>query len=159
MFLIQPPPRHFGFSLIEVLVALIVVAIGLIGVAGIQAAAVKYTKGSEGRSYAAQLAYDITDRISASRAIIQKGAYASLATFQDVPCNRNFSPTTTVQSETDAALWRNQLACSIPGAQGQVIVGPIGSDELYPVTVTIRWDESRLQGGSGQEIYVTRTLL
>jgi type IV pilus assembly protein PilV len=151
--------RQTGFSLIEVLVAMIVVAIGLIGVAGIQAAAVKYTKGSEGRSYAAQLAYDITDRIGSSKTMLQTGAYASLSQFQSVNCNRNFLPTSAVQTEIDAALWRNQIACSIPSGQGQVTIGGINSSGLYPVTVTIRWDESRFQAGSNQEVYVTRTLL
>jgi type IV pilus assembly protein PilV len=151
--------NEYGFTLIEVLVAMIVVAIGLIGVAGIQASAVKYTKGSEGRSYAAQLAYDITDRMGSSRSILQNGAYSTLSQFQSTQCNRALVPSSSVQSEIDEALWRNQLACSIPTAEGQVLIGPMGTNELYPVTVTIRWDESRLRGGLSQETYVTRTFL
>jgi type IV pilus assembly protein PilV len=151
--------KHTGFTLVEVLVAMVVLAIGLIGVAGIQAAAVKYTKGAEGRSYAAQLAYDITDRMKASRGSVVNGGYSSLAQFQATTCNPNLSASAAIQSKTDETLWRNQLACSIPGGQGQVEIGAPLPNGLVPVTVRIRWDEGRMVGGSANYAYETSTQL
>jgi type IV pilus assembly protein PilV len=151
--------RTRGFTLIEVLVALLVVAVGLIGMAGIQSAAVKYTKGAEGRSHAAQLNSDILDRIRTSRAALPFGAYASAGSFQDVPCNRNFAITQNIQDQADIALWRNQIACLLPGGQGRVEVGALDASGLYPITVSVQWGESRIIGGANAYAYVSRSQL
>jgi type IV pilus assembly protein PilV len=148
-----------GFTLIEVLVALLVVTVGLIGMAGIQGAAVKYTKGAEGRSHAAQLNSDILDRIRTSRAALPFGAYTSAGSFLDVPCNRNFAVTEAVQDQADIALWRNQIACLLPGGQGRIEVGALDGSGLYPITVSVQWGESRMIGGANAYGYVSRSQL
>jgi type IV pilus assembly protein PilV len=148
-----------GFTLIEVLVALLVVAVGLIGMAGIQGAAVKYTKGAEGRSHAAQLNADILDRIRTSRAALPSGAYASAGSFENVPCNRNFTITQAIQDQADIALWRNQIACLLPGGQGRIEVGALDASGLYPVTVSVQWGESRILGGANAYGYISRSQL
>ena len=58
--------RAAGFSLIEVLVAMFVVAMGILALAGLLQAATRYSKMSELRSTAALLANDIADRIRAN---------------------------------------------------------------------------------------------
>jgi type IV pilus assembly protein PilV len=154
------PRNNGGFTLIEVLVALLVVTVGLIGMAGIQGAAVKYTKGAEGRSHAAQLNADILDRIRTSRAALPYGAYGSASSFQDVKCDRNFAVTQALQDQADIAIWRNQIACLLPGGQGQIEVGALdGSSGLYPVTVSVQWGESRIIGGANAYGYVSRSQL
>jgi type IV pilus assembly protein PilV len=52
-----------GVTLIEVLVALIVLSIGLLGIAGLQVATAKYKFGSAARSSIAILLSDFTDRV------------------------------------------------------------------------------------------------
>jgi len=59
-------PRAAGFSLIEVLVAMFVVAMGILALAGLLQASTRYSKMSELRSTAALLANDIADRIRAN---------------------------------------------------------------------------------------------
>jgi type IV pilus assembly protein PilV len=155
----KPNSHDSGFTLIEVLVALLVVAVGLIGMAGIQGAAVKYTKGAEGRSHAAQLNSDILDRIRTSRAALPSGAYASAGSFQAVSCDRNFAITQSVQDQADIALWRNQIACLLPGGQGRIEVGALDASGLYPVTVSVQWGENRIVGGENAYGYVSRSQL
>jgi type IV pilus assembly protein PilV len=58
-------PQH-GFSLIEVLVAMFVIAMGILALAGLLQAATRYSKMSELRSTATLLANDIADRIRAN---------------------------------------------------------------------------------------------
>jgi type IV pilus assembly protein PilV len=58
--------RTAGFSLVEVLVAMFVVAMGILALAGLVQAATRYSKMSELRSTAALLANDIADRIRAN---------------------------------------------------------------------------------------------
>jgi type IV pilus assembly protein PilV len=55
-----------GFSLVEVLVAMLVVSMGILALAGLLQAATRYTKMSELRSTATLLANDIVDRIRAN---------------------------------------------------------------------------------------------
>jgi len=58
--------RAAGFSLVEVLVAMFVVAMGILALAGLLQAATRYSKMSELRSTATLLANDIADRIRAN---------------------------------------------------------------------------------------------
>lgn len=52
-----------GASLIEVLVAIVVLSIGLLGIAGLQAATTKYKINTWSRSAASQLVSDLSERI------------------------------------------------------------------------------------------------
>ncbi|MFL6698013.1 MAG: type IV pilus modification protein PilV [Vitreoscilla sp.] len=58
--------RVAGFSLVEVLVAMFVVAMGILALAGLLQAATRYSKLSELRSTATLLANDVADRIRAN---------------------------------------------------------------------------------------------
>jgi len=59
-------PREAGFSMVEVLVAMFVVAMGILALAGLLQASTRYAKMSELRSTAALLANDVADRIRAN---------------------------------------------------------------------------------------------
>ncbi len=69
-----------GFTLIEVLVAVVVFAIGLLGVAGLQVAGMRFTHGSQLRSVAAMQAESIADRMRANRVGVRNGNYNILGT-------------------------------------------------------------------------------
>ena len=62
------PRRQTGMTLIEVLVALLILAVGLLGAAAIQLNALKYTDSSRMISQASFIAYDMLDRIRANAA-------------------------------------------------------------------------------------------
>ena len=66
--------RQAGFSLVEVLVAMFVVAMGILALAGLLQASTRYSKMSELRSTATLLANDIADRIRANPMGAQVGA-------------------------------------------------------------------------------------
>src|SRR5471032_2899795 len=60
-------PRHqSGMTLIEVLVAVLILAVGLLGAAVIQLNALKYTDSSRMISQASFIAYDMLDRVRAN---------------------------------------------------------------------------------------------
>lgn len=69
-----------GTSMIEVLVAIVVVSIGLLGVAGVQLAGMRNTYSSKQRSLATELAQDLADRIRANQTDFATGAYNQPAT-------------------------------------------------------------------------------
>jgi type IV pilus assembly protein PilV len=60
--------RQLGVSLIEVLVSIVIAAIGLLALAGVNATSVKYTKLSQYRGTATLLATDIGERMRANKA-------------------------------------------------------------------------------------------
>jgi len=60
------PRRTSGFTLIEVLIAVLVLGIGLLGVAGLQSVALSMNQGSYVRTQATVLARDIADRMRAN---------------------------------------------------------------------------------------------
>ena len=62
------PMRQAGFTMIEVLVALLIIVLGLLGLAGLQTRLQQAEFESYQRSQAGVLLYDIVDRISYNRA-------------------------------------------------------------------------------------------
>lgn len=58
--------RHGGFTLLEVLIAILIFAIGILGIIGLQAVSIKEAAGAEYRSMAALQANDIIGRMWAS---------------------------------------------------------------------------------------------
>ncbi|MDR1855270.1 MAG: type IV pilus modification protein PilV [Azoarcus sp.] len=55
--------RQRGFSMIEVLVTLVVLSLGLLGVAGLQVSSLKMSQAAASRSVASQYAYALLDKI------------------------------------------------------------------------------------------------
>ena len=55
-----------GFTLIEVLIAMLVLAVGLLGLASLQAYSLRNTQSAYNRSLATELAYDLADRMRAN---------------------------------------------------------------------------------------------
>lgn len=65
---IQTPRRNRGTTLIEVLVAILILSIGLLGIAGLQASTMRYSQGSWARAAVSSNLSDIADRIRANPA-------------------------------------------------------------------------------------------
>ena len=65
-----------GFNLIEALIALVLLTIGLLGVAAMQITAVRNTQGSYSRTQATTIMNDLAERIYANTPGAASGAYA-----------------------------------------------------------------------------------
>lgn len=70
------PIRQCGVSLIEVLVAILVISLGILTMVAMQVNATKFTKTSEIRTMGSMLAADLADRMRANRAGFKANAYA-----------------------------------------------------------------------------------
>lgn len=125
-----PGARQKGFGLIEVLVALLILAVGLLGMASLQTASLQQTTGSQSRTQAILLAEDIVERIRANRP--NRASYA-LAGQAAVACDPGFAITNGGAAADDLNEWRNALGCLLPGGNGEIAVnGDV-------VTVDITW--------------------
>ncbi|WP_038038469.1 MULTISPECIES: type IV pilus modification protein PilV [unclassified Thioalkalivibrio] len=142
--------RARGVTLIEVLVALVVLSIGVIGLAALQAQALQMNQGAYMRAQATNLAYDIADRMRTNRAAALDGTYDT--SFQSPPdCE---APGTGPDlASADLTQWRVALACALPEGQGRIE----RNGDVF--TITIRWDNRRLveDGEEPFEEFVTRT--
>jgi type IV pilus assembly protein PilV len=65
----RPPRRQAGFNLLEVLVSVLIVTVGLLGLAGVQVVAQRAEQESYQRAQAMILMSDILDRINANRKV------------------------------------------------------------------------------------------
>ncbi len=77
----KPHFRHqhgSGFTLVEVLVTIVVVSIGLLGLAGLQINGLRANMSSETRSKATLLASDIVERMRANLTGVDANAYSNI---------------------------------------------------------------------------------
>lgn len=119
-----------GFGLIEILVALLILAIGLLGMASLQTTSLQQTTGSQTRTQAILLADDIVERIRANRP--NRNDYV-LANPNALACDTEFEIDNTNVADDDLDEWRNALACLLPNGNGEIAVnGDV-------ITVDITW--------------------
>ncbi len=119
-----------GVSLIEVLIAVLITATGVLGASALQLNSVKFNQLANVRSTAVFLANDITDRMRANRAKALIGAY-------DLAIDAE-APTGDTITEVDLREWLSELAQRLPGGDGSI------SRNGNALTVTVQWDESRM---------------
>ena len=124
-----------GFSLIEALVSLVVLSVGLLGVAGLQLTSLRSNQGAALRSQATFLAYDIVDRMRANSGAALAGAY-------NIPFGATGAAGTSAGN--DLIAWKQSIANTLP--RGKSGMAPDGCIQLDPVThivsVYIAWDDT-----------------
>ena len=134
--------RAAGFGLIEVLVALLILAIGLLGMASLQTASLQQTTGSQARTQAIFLAEDLVERIRANRP--NRNLYV-LTDPDAVDCDTEFAIDNGGVAADDLNEWRNSLACLLPSGNGEVAVN--GDVITVDVIWTPRDDVADLDDG------------
>ncbi|WP_370280311.1 type IV pilus modification protein PilV [Pontibacterium sp.] len=71
----RPVAKSAGYTLIEVLVALLVISLGLLGMAALQVSALKQNQNAYARSQVLTAAHGIADRMRANEAGLSAGNY------------------------------------------------------------------------------------
>lgn len=111
-----------GFTLIEVLVAGLILAIGLVGVAGLQAFSLKNNQSAFMRSQATALAYDLADRMRSNVAGANGGFYAPATAALNVGCKTTSGCSPAQLAQHDLAEWSNSVATYLPSGTGFVCI-------------------------------------
>ena len=118
---------QFGFSLIEVLVAIIVLSIGMLGAVGMQSAALKANKESKNQSAAVAFARELGERMRGNHAVAIKTTAAdnpflfktmlsstsSVATFTE-NCFTTGCPVPKDAATWDVAEWQGRVQATLP---------------------------------------------
>jgi len=151
-----------GAGMIEVLVAIVILSIGLLGLAGLQTAGLKSNQSASFRSTASILAYSILDSMRANRTSAGEGSY-NHSFPEDVSTETETETETAIAAEAEAAAeveaevpgdvqtWLNELALRLPAGNGAIDV-----DADNKVTITIQWDDSRGELAAQQFVMTTR---
>ena len=142
-----------GFSLIEAMVSLVVVSVGMIGIAALYGQGLGATRTALSRTQAVNLAADMADRIRSNR----RGG----ASYGGVGANNNCDPgggvncTPDQMAAHDLWVWNNQVAQQLPNGAGVVQYAP-----TVPPTFTIQvtWQETGLGAVNYQSIIRVPTL-
>jgi len=135
--------KQSGVSLLEVLVAILVLSIGLLGLAGLQALALKNNQNSLYRTIATQQAFDMADRMRANFIGRQAGLYDAISGIPANPgCISTFCSTTNLATY-DAFAWNTANAALLPSGAGTVSK----SGNVY--SITISWVERDTPGAPG----------
>lgn len=112
-----------GFTLLEVLIAILVLSIGLLGLAALQATGLRTSHSANLRSQATQLAYEMTDAMRANRAGYEGGHYNNPSP-QDNRCVWDGSTpnvcTPQQMARHDVFEWGQSIARELP--QGVAVV-------------------------------------
>lgn len=132
----QYPASASGFTLIEVLVAMLITAIGIMGIAALQFKGLQYNQDAYYRTQINFLAYDIADRMRLNQknasTYVMANAYEVPA---DKPAGCKQTGTNAVGKSNDMACWKEQLWESLPpGSTAQIADSGNG---LF--TVTLAW--------------------
>jgi type IV pilus assembly protein PilV len=124
--------RARGFTLVEALVALVVLSIGLLGIASMQLSSLRWNHGASMRSQATLLAYDIVDRMRANQIAANAGEYdMALGT----------TPTGATVARSDLIRWKEGLVRTLPDGDGSVTRQLVGTTMTY--VITVQWNDSR----------------
>ena len=140
-----------GFTLIEVLVAVLLMSIGLLGVAAMQINGLRYHQGASTRAYTTALLGEMADRMRANRTGVQAGNYifnTTTALPADPDClNNNCTPAQ--QATLDIREWRIKLA-QLPNAAANVA----RNNATSVSTITITWNDLEAVGAVSQTAVV-----
>ncbi len=120
--------RQAGVTLIEVLVSALVVAIGLVGVAGLQVASLKNNQSAFMRSQATALAYDLADRMRSNRDGAGSNQYDSATAALTPACASTSGCSAQQLAEHDMAEWAAALSTHLPMGQGIVCIDSTPND-------------------------------
>lgn len=147
-----------GFALIETLVAVLVLAVGLLGMASLQMNTIRTTRSSEFRSQAVMLSYYILDAMRADREGALGGNYNtagnSTLPLQSV-CNATGITGTSLPDNTRKQ-WVTSLRSTIGDSDSTC--GGIHCQADGECTIQVKWDDT-LAGGLGEQTFTTRSRL
>ncbi len=131
--------RQSGFSLVEVLIALVIMSVGMLGIAGLYVQSMQAGRTSMFRHHAVTLAGDVADRIRANPT-------AAIAYIDPVGANNNCvlggadcSPAQ--MAANDVLLWKAQADDTLPGGDVTVVFAAAAGATPPSYQITISWTE------------------
>lgn len=130
--------KQTGFTLLEVMIALVIFSIGLLGLAGLQSAGIRNNQISYARTIAQQLTYDMTDRIRNNPSVDYSAVAGAFTNCNTGAC------TSATMAAFDVFEWNAAITAPnspLKSAAGFIVNNGNG------FTISIGWDENLVGGG------------
>ncbi len=134
--------RNGGFSFIELLVAMLVLSIGLLGLASLQMAGLQSNYSANMRSQATLFSYEIVDAMRANRQAALSGDYnKGFGDYEDASPGNGGSA-----AQRDLNNWAFNLREQLPRGAARIQTASDGS-----VMIVVRWLDDRSGGLLGED--------
>jgi type IV pilus assembly protein PilV len=160
-----------GFTLLEVLVAVVVLSIGLLGLASLQVNGLRFNHSAYMRTQATLLAEELADRMRANPDRVGPNANnyntTNLAELAVPACRIPAGCTPAGMAQNDIAEWQQSLTALLPNGQGVVCLDAVPIEAEAASTpaapscnggttyaIKIWWDDNR-DGAPNQRFVVT----
>lgn len=152
------PKKYQGMILFEVLISLVIFALGVLGIASMLLLSNKANNSSYTKQQAVQSVYDIFDRIRANSTAAINGNYnvsnINASGNPKLPAQPSPSCTTTICTPAQLAAydtwyWLTYDVTQLPSGSGSITTTPAGTVGNTLVTITVQWDDSVAQTNLG----------
>jgi len=134
-----------GFSMLEVLISLVLIAVAMFGNAGLQLNAMKFAKGAATRMQAVILANELAERMEANKAGSFAGNYVVASVSSTASTAATNCATTPCSSSAlaayDLAEWTARVGATLPGSSWQIIQLTAGDPSTY--SIVVNWEDRR----------------
>jgi len=152
-----------GTTLIEVLVSLLVLSVGMLGMAGVQTVSLRNNQSAYFRTQATALSLDMFERLRANIASVEAGDFNNVTGEETESCFELVGCTGAQMAKQDIFDWEAEVAAALPGGEAVVCLDSTGNDgtpgsescdntgRVY--AIKIWWDDNR--DGTANQRYVT----
>ncbi|HEX7130493.1 MAG TPA: type IV pilus modification protein PilV [Rhodanobacteraceae bacterium] len=140
-----------GVSMIEVLVAIVIFSLGLLGLALMQLKGASFTKDSGARSAAVLLARSLADRMQANPQGVTDGDYVWTGGTPPTYTDCSSAACTPAQvANNDLNAWLSQMQASLPASASTAAVGQVLSNGDGTYTISVQWNGQGIAGQSSE---------
>ncbi|GFE80839.1 type IV pilus modification protein PilV [Steroidobacter agaridevorans] len=146
-----------GFTIVEVLVALVVLAVGMLGMASLYVTTLRSSGTALSRMQAVTLAADMADRIRANRfarALYETEEPVEQDCIADGDCTRE------QMVANDLFVWQEQIDEVLPGEDPEGTIEYTAPTATTPdsYTITVTWKEAQSEGNDAEELRYVLTM-
>ena len=156
----KPSTYQRGIALIESLVAMVVVALGILGILGVQMRTLTDTSTTVRRAQAIRLIEDLGERMKTNpNALGNIGAYVSAFNVEPTVGSCTSGCDSAQLAAYDLAVWKKAIKASLPLGQASVFVPPAESGagvQGRQLGVVVAWRENEGEGRKTDDIDNTK---
>lgn len=150
--------RQGGVSLLEVMIAVLVLAVGVLGAATLQLSAIRYNASAGYSTHASLIASDLLDRMRANSGQLAQYAVAAVSgecvTRPDASTLATSNNVAAANIVTrDRADFFESVTCQLPRGAGSIAIND------NRATITLSWSEARIRAGETDSRFVTSSVL
>lgn len=150
----KPVSRHRagGFTLLEVMIAILILGFGLLGLAMMQTMSVRFSESSNQRTQATNLVYELLDQMRSNRLLVAQYTAASFtATATGTNCSYPASGAA-VSVSANITLWQCRARATLGEGSSAVVTYVDGV-----ATVSLNWNDQRWEKDASRTTGVLQT--